>query len=144
LCQDKCFWLNKKCCEGTCQPKCEEVYSETLCSSENNILCPACVGMLGNCTSIEVRFYTDATIYNCGGGCPGDCDYEYPYPDCYEVYSCSNYIHYTFAECTSYPGEIMDPLPLDCYEQLVGPWSCTRCQQGDYSHTVPVVSKRCK
>jgi hypothetical protein len=131
-----------KCCDGTCQPKCEEVGSETPCSSEKNSPCPGCVGIFGNCSSNEARFYSDELIYNCWGGCPGECDDEYPDPPCVDIYYCNNYIHYTFAECTSWSET--GPVPLDCYEELVMPWSCTRCQQGDYSRTLNVLSRRCQ
>jgi hypothetical protein len=135
----------KKCCNGTCEPKCEEVSSETPCSSTKNTSCLGCVGLFGDCHNACYSYhYLNTPIYACNGGCPGECDWEEPDPDCYDVYYCDNYIHYTFAECTSCPGgEIYCPVPLDCYEEDVMPWSCTRCQEGGYYKTETVSSRRC-
>ena len=143
-CQYKCDPNTEVCCDGVCTPKCEEVGSETLCGSENNIPCPGCVGILGDCSNYKARFYTNEIIYNCSGGCPGDCDGEYPAPPCYDIYYCNNYIHYTYAECRP-PIPPAPPGPIDCYETGPGmPWGCTRCQQGDYYLTMDVLSRICQ
>src|SRR4030042_928998 len=128
---------NMTCCDdGSCAAPCEEVGSETPCNSENNTSCPACAGISGNCSGSKARYYTNATIYNCSGGCPGpppDCDYEDPAPNCYDTYFCADHIYYRFAKCTIWryePGDIpMDPEPLECYSRDYV-WGCTRCQQG--------------
>jgi len=134
---------DKVCCDdGSCVEPCQEVGNETLCSSEKSVNCPGCVGLGGDCSDYMAEFYSNKTIYNCGGGCPGDCDDELFDPPCYEEHFCKDYIHYTFAECKSWSET--GPVPLDCYEQLVTPWSCTRCQQGAYYRTLYVLSRRCK
>jgi len=132
---------NETCCDGTCQPKCEEVGSETLCGSEKDTPCRSCVGILGDCFNYKAQVYSNQTIYNCSGGCPGECDDEYPSPPCYDEYFCNNWIHYNFAECTSMSET--GPVPLECYD-AGQPWGCTRCQQGDYSRTLYVLSRRCQ
>lgn len=138
-----CDTTTKKCCDGECQPKCDETENETMCSSEQNTSCPGCVGALGNCSGNEARVYSNETIYNCGGGCPGDCPgMPFPTAPCYDIYYCQNYISYTFAECTAMSET--GPVPLDCYNQIEFPWSCTRCQGGGYDRTMDVVSRSCQ
>jgi len=139
--------IDEKCCDdSSCAAPCEEVGSETLCSSENNKSCPTCVGISGSCSGSKARHYTDETIYNCSGGCPGDCDYEDPAPTCYDTYFCADYIYYKFAKCTIWryePGDIpQDPEPLECYSRDYV-WGCTRCQQGSFDGHWPVASKTC-
>ncbi len=133
---------NQKCCNGTCYPKCKESSTTTPCSSTNNTPCLGCVGLFGNCHSACYSYhYLNTPIYACDGGCPDECDFEDPDPDCYEVYYCENYIHYTFAECTNWSET--GPVPLDCYEELVTPWSCTRCREGALYRTETCPSRRC-
>ena len=102
-----------------------------------------CVGLFGNCHNACYSYhYLNTPIYACDEGCPGECDWVEPEPDCYKVYYCENHIHYTFAECTSMSET--GPVPLDCYEQLVMPWSCTRCSKGELYRTETLVSRRCQ
>jgi len=140
-CVYRCNPDTQVCCDGSCKPKCEEVGSETLCGSENDTPCRACVGITGNCFDHRAKSYTNEIIYNCSGGCPGECDDEYPDPPCYEEYFCDDYIHYTFAECTNMSET--GPVPLECYD-AGAPWGCTRCQQGGYYRTLTVLSRRCQ
>jgi hypothetical protein len=134
---------DKVCCDdGSCVEPCEEVGNETMCSSDKSVNCPACVGLLGDCSDYKAKFYSNEIIYNCSGGCPGDCDDELFDPPCYEEHFCKDYIHYDFAECRGYiPPE--PPGPLDCRD-AGQPWGCTRCQQGAYYRTLHVLSRRCK
>jgi len=146
-CEYECNPETQKCCDGSCEPKCEEVGSETLCGSEKDISCLACVGILGDCFDYKAKVYSNETIYNCSGGCPGECDDESPAPPCYDEYFCNDYIYYHFARCTIWryePSDIpQDPEPLECYGRDY-PWGCTRCQQGDYYRTLNVLSRRCQ
>jgi hypothetical protein len=141
--------IDEICCDdGSCAAPCEEVSSETPCSSEKDSPCPACVGITGNCSDSKAEYYTDETIYNCSGGCPGpppDCGYEYPAPPCYDTYFCADYIYYRFAKCATgpEPGDIpIPPGPLDCWGRDY-PWGCTRCNQGGFERTWDVVSRIC-
>jgi hypothetical protein len=147
----------QKCCPGvsggfdSIAAMCVAWGSETLCSSEKNTSCPACVGISGSCSGSKAKYYTDEIIWNCSGGCPGpppDCDYEDPAPNCYDTYFCADYIYYSFAMCTIYPhdpGDIYPPEtgPLECYGRDYV-WGCTRCQQGSFDKHWPVVSRTCQ
>jgi hypothetical protein len=134
---------NKKCCDGTCYQECEESGDTTPCSSTKDTPCLGCVGLFGDChTACHSYHYLNTTIYGCYGGCPGECDWVEPEPDCYKVYYCENYIHYVFAECTDMSET--GPVPLDCWPQYVIPWSCTRCQEGELCSTETVPSRRCQ
>ena len=131
---------DKVCCEGSCEPICEQTGYDAICSSDNDKSCRACVGIGGNCSNYDARVYSNQTIYNCTGGCPGECDEEYPSPPCYDEYYCNNWIHYTFAECSAMGPT--GPRPLECYDAGM-PWGCTRCQQGDYRRTLYNLSMIC-
>jgi len=112
-CDGDCCPRNARCCsDGTCASCCYEEEDEATCSSVNNTPCPACVGILGDCSEFPTLVYTNVLIYDCIESCTGDCDDVDPPPVCYSVYKCTNYIYYLFAECGT-GGEI--PGPLDCY-----------------------------
>jgi len=127
------------CCDCACEPACEEVEDEEACSSDKDVLCPNCVGVLGECAEYPTSVYTNAIIYDCSGGCPGDCDVVQPRPVCFRVYRCATYIYYRYAECRP-------PIPsgpIDCYGTQI-PWGCTRCQQGGLWVEVHKDSSRCQ
>jgi len=140
--------IDEICCDdGSCAETCVAWGSETLCSSEKNTSCPTCVGLLGHCVDSKAKDYTGEIIWNCSGGCPGDCDWEDPSPYCYDTYFCTDYIHYDHAECSIWrypPGDIpQDPEPLECYSRD-DVWGCTKCQQGSFEKHWPVASRTCK
>jgi len=128
------------CCDCGCEPVCEEVENDQVCSSEYDTLCPGCVQeALDDCSNYEASRGTNAIRYNCWGGCPGDCYDVVPDPVCWNLYFCEDKITIPFAICKRlWPGD-----PLDCYTSFQ-PVECTRCRQGGYNYSLPLISMRCK
>ncbi|GEM_PF-1724641 len=123
---------NTKCClDGICATKCEPQTDITTCYAESK-MCPSC-GFV--CEEHYAISYTRNPIYNCKGGCPGDCQ------DDGEVV-CS-----TKTRCTWYliGDYYCDTILLkDC---LPANWTsaCIRCQKDPLyqPEEITVTSKKC-
>jgi len=136
---------DKVCCDGSCEPKCEEEIDEPRCSSQWNEDCIACVGILESCSNHNTRIFTDAVTYTCSGGCPGECAEEPNQPVCSEVYKCKTGEFMWPYICTAH---LDTPVPLDCYFQIDSPLYCSRCTT-DYDKRIgvyypPYPSKKCQ
>lgn len=144
-CDGYCCQKSERCCpNGSCASCCYEVENETTCSSANNIPCIACVGgLLGDCSNTNrTRIYTNAMLYDCIAGCPGDCPDDFEYIACYRTYLCKNGITYNFQQCSYGEGGFE---PLNCYNANM-PWYCKTCVP-DYDSPLATIErgyKRCE
>jgi hypothetical protein len=140
-CDGECCGTGARCCsDGSCASCCYEEEDETTCSSANNIPCTACVGVFGDCSINNTYIYTNASLYDCTAGCPGDCPDDSDSIVCSRRYSCKTGIVYNFQECTNMSE--MGPVPLDCYNAGM-PWYCKTCVQDSLLLTLSFGSKRC-
>lgn len=140
-CQGNCCEIGQICCgDGSCEWPCDEEFDQSICSSEDDTPCTACVGIFGDCSVFNTFVSTNVLIYECFGGCPGDCDAEEPQPVCIRWHICEDNIYFLFASCCK-GGEIVRP--LDCYGAEM-PWGCTTCKKGALFLEVEGDSYRCQ
>ena len=79
-----CGEQGKVCCDGWCEPPCEQ-YVQNDCNPSNNTDCLKCGGADGCATTKKV--YTGNNTTTCSGGCFGDCQTQND-EVCYTEYSC--------------------------------------------------------
>jgi len=79
---------NQVCCDGSCEPKCEDGEPTGECDTSHNAEyeCVGCV-LIGDCSNYTMREYYGNEVRYCTGGCPGDCVQQNAV-ECYVVYEC--------------------------------------------------------
>ena len=125
------------CCDGSCEPKCEDGEPTGQCDTSYNEECIGCTVFPYTCSDFRMREYTGNEVRYCTGGCPGDCVQQNAV-ECYVEYECKKGSKQVMTACGIAPdpnlvlcgadieggggGVACVPLPLEC-----ALWYCSPC-----------------